>query len=206
MDYRKLFNYIAIAVFVLVVLYVVYYVVASNNAVDESKANYLEINGIIFTSDGNIIEELSKMKEATKVFAYFDLEPKKKNSEQIYNLALMYTTIFVAMKYNFATYTLDIENKQCNIWDTNKTLIRVIDGQDCKPVLSEGQYRINYAGTDSMLQKPTVVIEGQELYIYSKDAASVVNDNVNFLKVFVPNFDAIEKSVSDMVGRFVSNK
>jgi uncharacterized protein YpmS len=102
LDKWKYVKYVIISLIVIIILGIIIYSLNINGVFDK-KQNTLEINGITFVSDDNVVEQLIAFKNADKIIIYNESES---DIETKYSGAIMilYTQIFSAIRKPYGTY------------------------------------------------------------------------------------------------------
>ncbi len=192
---KKLINIISFcAILILIALFIFYTV--QNNVGYKDK---LELEKIVFYSDGNILEQISFLNDANKVVLYID---RSAESNVDFSPIILYAQIFSANKKGIILYQID-ENNQCHKSDfnTNKTIVTT--EEECKNGLNEmPEPKIILGESNSDLQKTKIEIKDNEFYVTIISQDTSLEENRLVLGAIYPNLSEIEAQISSYVGNF----
>lgn len=197
-------NFLGILTLVLVLVFVVLYALDLNGIFDK-KQNVLELNGIEFVSDENIVQQLIDFKDANKIFVYGKIDKDRKNMISVGGTITLYIQILSALQKPFSVYSYYEQDLSCHVFDADKNKRGVFSKDYCDNITSNDGKILIIKEPDSSLTKPRLVIEKNVFYFYSKDSKSIFYDNHNFLAIIVPELAKIEKLINDYIGT-VGNK
>jgi len=194
----KALQYLWVAVLLALILFIVFYALYTKGFF-EKKINTLELEGLVFVSDENIVEKLIDVKDSNKIYIYGTINKDRSNLMAVTSAQMLYIQIFSALRKEFATYTLYEENGSCSVFDSDKNKRGRFDQAHCENVINNTEYVILILN-DPTLEKPKVVLENNIIYFYSKSNDDSLNDHHSFLKVIVPNLDFIEQKIREYMG------